>query len=147
MTVSITTKEDVGSVAALEKECFASPWTQETLSEETDNPTAVFLAAKQDGKVIGYIGSNNILGEVFITNIAVKNEYRRTGVASLLLDTLIKKCKSEKAVYITLEVRKSNFAAIKLYEKYGFSLVGERMNFYSNPDENALLYTLTFDYD
>ncbi len=147
MTVSIMTKEDVGSVAALEKECFASPWTQETLLEETDNPTAVFLAAKQDGKVIGYIGSNNILGEVFITNIAVKNEYRRTGVASLLLDTLIKKCKSEKAVYITLEVRKSNFAAIKLYEKYGFSLVGERKNFYSNPYEDALLYTLTFDYD
>ncbi|MCR4563551.1 MAG: ribosomal protein S18-alanine N-acetyltransferase [Clostridiales bacterium] len=147
MTVSIMTKEDVGSVAALEKECFASPWTQETLLEETDNPTAVFFTSKQDGKVIGYIGSNNILGEVFITNIAVKNEYRRTGVASLLLDTLIKKCKSEKAVYITLEVRKSNFAAIKLYEKYGFSLVGERKNFYSNPDEDALLYTLTFDYD
>ncbi len=147
MTVSKMTREDVKAVALLEKECFASPWSEETLLEETVNPTAVFLTAKKDGKVIGYVGANNILGEVFITNIAVSSDYRRQGVASLLLKTLIDICLKSGASYLTLEVRKSNISAIGLYEKNGFSLVGERKNFYTKPDENALLYTLFFKYD
>lgn len=147
MTVSFMTKEDVKSVALLERECFDSPWTEETLYEETTNPTARFFVAKENGKLIGYIGSNNILGEVFITNIAVLKEFRRKGVASALLNELIKNCREEKASYLTLEVRKSNISAIKLYEKFGFAHVGERKEFYSDPTENALLYTLDFNYD
>ena len=147
MTVSSMTREDVGEVALLERECFASPWTEETLLEETVNPTAIFLVAKENGKVIGYIGSNNILGEVFITNVAVTASFRKKGVATTLLDTLIEKCKKEKALYLTLEVRKSNSSAIKLYEKNRFVLVGERKNFYTDPTEDALLYTLNFEYD
>ncbi len=147
MTVSFMTKEDVKAVALLEKECFISPWTEETLLEETENPTAVFLVAKDNDKTVGYIGANNILGDVFVTNIAVTKSFRRMGVASLLLNTLIEKCREEKAQYLTLEVRKSNISAIKLYEKFGFSKAGERRDFYSNPTENALLYTLNFNYD
>ncbi len=147
MTVSSMTKNDVNAVALLEKECFLSPWSEETLLEETDNPTAVFLVAKDNEKTVGYIGANNILGEVFITNIAVTAEFRRKGVASLLLNTLIEKFREEKAQYLTLEVRKSNISAINLYEKYGFIKAGERRDFYTNPTENALLYTLSFNYD
>lgn len=147
MTVSQMTKEDVKAVALLEKECFASPWSENTLSEETENPSALFFIAKDGDETVGYIGSNNILGEVFITNVAVTVPYRRKGVASLLLNTLIDTCKKQEASYLTLEVRKSNISAIKLYEKAGFSLVGERKNFYSDPVENALLYTLEFSYD
>ena len=147
MTVSLMTKKDVKSVVLLEKECFVLPWTEETLLEETENPTAVFLVAKENEKTVGYIGANNILGEVFITNIAVTKPFRRMGVASLLLKTLIEKCREEKAQYLTLEVRKSNISAIKLYEKFSFSKVGERRDFYSNPTEDALLYTLNFNYD
>ena len=147
MTVSSMTKEDVGAVALLEKECFASPWTKETLNEETDNPTALFFVAKDNGKTVGYIGANNILGEVFITNVAVTAEYRRKGVATSLINELINRCKKEKALYLTLEVRRSNISAVNLYEKLGFSLVGERKDFYSNPTENALIYTLIFRYD
>jgi len=147
MTVSLMTKKDVKSVVLLEKECFLSPWTEETLLEETENPTALFLVAKDNDKTVGYIGANNILGEVFITNIAVTKSFRRMGIASLLLNTLIEKCREENAQYLTLEVRKSNISAIKLYEKIGFSKAGERRDFYSNPTENALLYTLNFNYD
>jgi len=147
MTVSLMTKKDVKAVALLEKECFLSPWTEETLLEETENPTAVFLVAKNNDKTVGYIGANNILGEVFITNIAVTKSFRRMGVASLLLKTLIEKCREEKAQYLTLEVRKSNISAINLYKKFDFSKAGERRDFYSNPTEDALLYTLNFNYD
>ena len=147
MTVSTMQREDVKAIALLEKECFASPWTEETLYEELVNPTAVFLVAKEEDRVIGYIGSNNILGEVFITNVAVLPDYRRKGVGSALLDGLIDICRENGALYLTLEVRKSNISAINLYEKKGFSSVGHRKNFYSNPTEDALIYTLTFDYD
>jgi ribosomal-protein-alanine N-acetyltransferase len=147
MTVSSMQREDVKAIALLEKECFASPWTEETLYEESVNPTAVFLVAKEEDRVIGYIGSNNILGEVFITNVAVLPDYRRKGVGSALLDGLIDICRENGALYLTLEVRKSNISAINLYEKKGFSSVGQRKNFYSNPTEDALIYTLTFDYD
>lgn len=147
MTVSLMTREDVKAVALLEKECFASPWTEQTLIEETENPTAVFLVAKENDEIIGYIGSNNILGEVFITNIAVTSSFRRKGVGFLLLKSLIDECGNKRASYLTLEVRKSNISAIKLYEKAGFKQVGERKNFYLDPTENALLYTFYFNYD
>lgn len=147
MTVSPMTKEDVKAVALLEEECFALPWSEQTLLAETENPTAMFFVAKDNGRTVGYIGANNILGEVFITNVAVTYSSRRKGVATLLLNTLISACKQHKAVYLTLEVRKSNISAISLYEKTGFILVGERKNFYSSPTENALLYTLYFKND
>ena len=144
MNISSMKKEDVNSVALLEKECFASPWTEKTLLEETENPTSVFLVAKVDGKTVGYIGANDILGEVFITNVAVLNDYRKQGVATALIKELINICRKNNASYLTLEVRKSNIAAINLYKKLGFSVVGERADFYSNPTENALLYSLYF---
>ena len=148
MTVASMKKEDVPSVALLERECFASPWSENTLLEETENPTALFLVAKDENNgIVGYVGANNILGEVFITNIAVTKPFRRKGVASLLLKTLVDKCAQSKASYLTLEVRRSNISAIKLYEKFGFLPVGERKSFYSDPTEDALLYTLYFNYD
>jgi len=147
MIVRTMTKEDVASVLALEKECFSSPWSEQNLIEETENPTAMFLVAEEEGKIVGYVGSNNISGEVFITDIAVTNNSRRMGVASALLECLIERCINKKALYLTLEVRKSNIAAIKLYSKFGFECVGERKDFYSSPTENALIYTLDFIYD
>ena len=144
MTVSRMTKDDINSVCLIEKECFSAPWTEENLLSELDNPTALFYVAKNDGRVIGYVGANNILGEVFMTNIAVTKISRGKGVASALLDELISSCKKLDCVYLTLEVRESNISAIKLYEKFGFRCVGTRKNFYSSPTENALLYTLDF---
>ena len=147
MTVERMTKDLAVKVSEIEKECFSSPWSLVNLLSETENPTAVFLVAIENGEALGYIGANNILGEVFITNLAVKKAFRRNNIGSRLLSSLIEECKNQGADYITLEVRESNIPAISLYEKTGFRKVGVRKNFYSEPDENALLYTLDFDYD
>lgn len=144
MIIKKMTKEDINGVEALEKECFSSPWSENSLLEELDNDTALFFVAKEENKVVGYIGANNISNEVFITNIAVTKEKRKQGVAKKLLSFLINSAKELGTEYITLEVRKSNFAAIGLYESFNFHTVGERKNFYQNPTENALLYTLYF---
>lgn len=133
---------DIAEVARLEKECFSSPWSEQQLREELDNPTARFLVLKSDGKVLGYIGANNIANEVYITNIAVFPGYRQKGYGEKLLSRLCYLSTAEGAEFITLEVRKSNRNAIKLYEKCGFEKVGERKNFYSDPTEDAYIYTL-----
>lgn len=134
---------DIAEVARLEKECFSSPWSEQQLREELDNPTARFLVLKLGEKVLGYIGANNIANEVYITNIAVFPEYRQKGYGEKLLSRLCYLSTAEGAEFVTLEVRKSNKTAIRLYEKCGFEKVGERKNFYFDPTEDAYIYTLS----
>lgn len=131
----------IEEIARLENECFSSPWSEAGLKSELDNSFARFFVAFSGGKIVGYIGSHNVLGEVYITNVAVFPEIRRKGVGKALVELLVDEMKSENAEFVTLEVRKSNLNAISLYEKCGFQKVGERKNFYEKPVEDASLMT------
>lgn len=131
----------VGEITRLEKECFSTPWSEDGLKNELNNAFALFFVATYEGEVAGYIGAHNILGEVYITNVAVFKKYRRKGAAKKLIDTLLETVKVEKGEFVTLEVRESNASAVSLYEKCGFVKVGERKNFYEKPRENAVLMT------
>ena len=135
------TSSHIGEIARLEKECFSSPWSEDGLKSELDNNFARFFVAFLGDRIAGYIGSHNVLGEVYITNVAVNGNCRGKGYGKILVNHLIKQSETERAFFITLEVRKSNENAIKLYEKCGFKLIGERKNFYSKPTEDALIYT------
>ncbi len=139
------TESDINDIAELEKECFSEPWSENSLKEELTNETARFYVLRDGEKVLGYIGSNNICNEVYITNVAVNENCRGKGYGKILVNHLIKQCELERAFFITLEVRKSNENAIKLYEKCGFKFIGERKNFYSKPAEDALIYTYYFE--
>ncbi len=132
-------------LSQIEKECFSTPWSEDGLRAELTNSHARFFVALNCEHVLGYIGAHNILGEVYITNVAVRPIYRNQGVGKALVEELFNECEKENSDFITLEVRKSNTTAIKLYEKCGFSLVGERKNFYENPKEDALLMTRYFN--
>ena len=142
-TVSIREMQesDIKEIADLEKECFSEPWSENSLRDELTNETARFYALRDSEKLLGYIGANNICNEVYITNVAVNSKCRGKGYGEILVKHLIKQSEAERAFFITLEVRKSNENAIKLYEKCGFKLIGERKNFYSKPTEDALIYT------
>lgn len=135
------TSSHIEEIARLEKECFSSPWSEEGLKSELNNNFARFFVALSGGEIAGYIGSHNVLGEVYITNVAVFPEFRKNGVGKALVEFLVDEMKAEKAEIVTLEVRKSNFNAISLYEKCGFEKVGERKNFYEKPVEDAILMT------
>ena len=135
------TEEDIKEIAELEKECFSEPWSENSLRDELTNETARFFVLRDSEKLLGYIGANNICNEVYITNVAVNSKCRGKGYGEILVKHLIKQSEAERAFFITLEVRKSNENAIKLYEKCGFKLIGERKNFYSKPTEDALIYT------
>lgn len=131
----------LGQLAKLEAECFSTPWSENALREELGNEYARFFVALCDGRVAGYIGAHNVVGEVYITNVAVFSDFRRQGIGEALIKALILQAFSENAEFITLEVRKTNVGAINLYSKMGFKEVGIRKNFYENPREDALLMT------
>lgn len=144
-TVGQATAEDASAIARLEKESFSEPWSEAQILCETENKDAVFLSAKSDGTVLGYISGRLILDEFYISDIAVDSGYRNQGVASALLSELIRILKDKHAYFMTLEVREGNIPARRLYEKFGFRNLGIRKNFYSFPRENACIYTLYFN--
>ncbi len=135
----------VDGIAEIEKECFSAPWSVESVRAELQNDNAHFLVAKAGDKVIGYIGVHEVAGEAYIANIAVKPEYRRMKIASALMTQAENGAKERGCEFISLEVRKSNVPAISLYEKRGYTVKGERKNFYSNPTENGIIMTLEFN--
>lgn len=126
----------VAQVAALEKICFSDPWSEKSVAGELENPLSVWLVAMDGERLAGYIGSQTVLGEADMMNVAVEPDYRRQGIAEELITRLIG---ALDAHCLTLEVRASNGPAISLYGKLGFAEIGRRRNYYRNPKEDALI--------
>lgn len=94
------------------------------------------------GKIVGYVISWMIGETMEIHKIAVKRDYWRRGIASRMMDALLETAARGNITGIFLEVRKSNTAALRLYEKYKFKQIAERKDYFSNPREEALVYAL-----
>lgn len=132
-------------VADIERICFSDPWSRRMLSEHLENECAATLVALgEDGTVLGYAGVLVVVDEGYITNVAVRPEYRRQGVASQLLDVFRRFAEGSRLAFLTLEVRASNRAARSLYAKHGYAEVGCRKNYYEHPREDAIIMTLEF---
>ena len=131
--------QHVSQVAELERLCFSQPWSERSVAEELDNSLSFWLVCVEEERVLGYVGSQTVLGETDMMNIAVSPESRRTGIGEALLAVLVEELKSRGSHCLSLEVRASNDAAIALYKKLGFSQVGRRPNYYRNPKEDALI--------
>ena len=129
----------VPEVAQLEKACFSDPWSENSVRSELNNPLSLWLVALDGEKVVGYVGSQSVLGESDMMNIAVSAEYRKQGIAAALVEELICRLRKNGNYQLTLEVRASNEPAKRLYEKLGFYEVGRRPNYYHNPKEDALM--------
>lgn len=129
----------VPQVAALEKECFIDPWSQRSVASELENPLALWLVWEEDGQVLGYVGSQTVLDETDMMNVAVSAQARRRGIAQALVEDLCDRLRQRGSRCLTLEVRASNAPAIALYEKLGFRQVGRRPNYYSHPKEDGLI--------
>jgi ribosomal-protein-alanine N-acetyltransferase len=141
LTIVPMEQRHLDALAELERVCFSTPWTREGLAAELKNPGAVFFVAELDGTVVGYAGMNCVLDECYVDNVAVFPQFRRRGVARLLMDRLIAASEQRGASFITLEVRVSNAGAIALYTEAGFREAGRRPGFYSLPKEDALILT------
>ena len=139
------TADHLDEVAELERVCFSVPWSRNMLKEELDNAlSALLVALDDDGRVVGYAGVQVILDEGYITNVAVRPDCRRRGVAAQLLKVFLDFAQGNKLAFLTLEVRESNHAAIILYGRHGFRSVGRRRNYYEHPREDAIIMTREF---
>ena len=129
----------VAAVAALERCCFSAPWSEQSVRAELSNPLSLWLVALLDGQVAGYVGSQTVLDEADMMNLAVDPACRRQGIAQALVEALTAALAERGVRSLTLEVRASNEGAIALYRKLGFAQVGRRPNYYTKPREDALI--------
>ncbi len=142
--------QDLEIVGDIDKLSFALPWPKSAFRFELhDNPAArLWVAEIQDpvqGRplVIGMLAIWFIVDEIHISTLAVHPDYRRRGVAGLLVAEALISGQEQGAISATLEVRTSNLAAQALYEKFGFRIAGRRLKYYQDNQEDALLMTLT----
>lgn len=130
-------REDISNIMRMEKKLFATSWEEEMFIEEIEKQYAYVLEIKN--KIIGYVCGWKLLDEFNITNIAVASDFQRKGFGEALVQFLMSKLLDEKCFKFFLEVRESNQAAKKLYEKLGFVVIGSRKNYYHSPEEDAMV--------
>ena len=129
----------IAQIAALEKRCFADPWSEASVRSELSNPLSFWLVAQEDGKLIGYVGSQSVAPEADVMNLAVAPEWRNKGIGRALMTALIAQLHSRGITALFLEVRVGNLPAQSLYQSLGFFEVGRRPKYYVNPTEDALI--------
>lgn len=134
----------VQAVAQLEKVCFSDPWSENSIASEVKNPLSLWVVAMDGQTLVGYVGSQTVLGWADMMNLAVAPQYRRKGIGEELVKQLIDRLLKNDVSCLTLEVRVSNTPAVALYEKLGFVEVGCRPNYYHNPREDALILRKEF---
>ena len=139
ISYAIMDQSHVKQVAQVEAVCFSAPWSEGSVRSELANPLSLWLVALEENRVVAYVGSQSVLGESDMMNLAVMPEYRGQGIATELVCRLISQLSTKGNYCLTLEVRISNMPAITLYEKLGFTQVGKRPNYYSDPKEDALI--------
>lgn len=132
---------DEAAVAALERECFSEPWSENAITESAEAGTLFFLF-EEEGEILGYAGLQVVLDEGYVTNIAVTKRARKRGIGSALTERIVSAGKERALRFVSLEVRASNAVAVSLYEKFGFKAVGVRKRFYADPTEDAIIMTL-----
>lgn len=139
MIVRPMTEQDLDEVVEIENAAFSQPWTKQGFLDTLRNKDTLYLVAEENGEILGYLGLWQSFEEADITNVAVKSTARRKGVGTALLEKIIKQAEVRGITVLTLEVRKSNEVAIRLYEKQGFQPVGIRPGFYNMPREDAVM--------
>ena len=144
MIVRKATLSDIPAVAALERAEFPDGADEGMLARLWETDGGVILAAGEGDALLGYVWARFVLDEGEIGNIAVAPEHRRCGVGAALLGALFAESERRGAAVLRLEVRGSNLAARRLYEKNGFETVGKRKNYYEKPAEDAILMSKFF---
>lgn len=134
------TLSHLDGVCRIENDCFAHPWSSQSIAKHIASPQTCYFAALEGDEVVGYGGMMVVLDEGHITNIAVHPACRRRHIGQALLEELIRHAKTNGFAFLTLEVRASNDPAKGLYRKLGFGEAGRRPKYYG--DEDALLMTL-----
>lgn len=133
--------DDLSDVVALEAAAFTNPWSRDTLERDLRNVDVVrlYVLEDNDGTLIGFCGCWFVFDELHINTLAVGDQFRRRGHATRLLRFVLAEAAAAGITRATLEVRRSNLAALRLYDQFGFEVRGIRPDYYTQPVEDALV--------
>jgi [ribosomal protein S18]-alanine N-acetyltransferase len=132
-------QNDLEDVVTIENEVFSDPWSLNSFRTDLNNDMAYPLVAAIEEQVVGYACIYVVAGEIQIGNIAVAPEFRKYGVAKILMNEILRIAGENNCKSIFLEVRESNMTAQALYISFGFKTIARRDNYYRNPRENAII--------
>lgn len=136
--------DDVGALAAIERDAFSDPWPESAFREFLDKPhVRMTVAVDEQDHAVGYCVMLIMADEAEIANIAVSGARRREGIAARLLDDAIAAARAAHVAAMYLEVRTSNVPAKSLYMSRNFRLMGRRKAYYQHPTEDALVLRWT----
>jgi ribosomal-protein-alanine N-acetyltransferase len=139
ITVRFMEERDIEQVVLIEQDSFPAPWTEKAFLSELQNKFATYFVMLHQEKLIGYVGMWIFAGESHITTIAVHPSYRSRGYGRILMNTALDFSREHGVDTVVLEVRMSNFHAIKLYSSLGFKKIGIRKNYYMETHEDAIV--------
>jgi ribosomal-protein-alanine N-acetyltransferase len=134
---------DLREIVAIERDSFLTPWSENIFCNEVTSPLSRMLVGRlchlQKRVVAAYLVYWSVDDEIHIHNIAVRPDLRRSGIATRMLKEALRRSCREDALRVTLEVRRSNLPAQRMYEKFGFSVKGIRPGYYTDTREDALI--------
>jgi ribosomal-protein-alanine N-acetyltransferase len=131
--------EDLPEVVAIERASFPNPWTGALFLQELDVAFSRTIVAHADQSVAGYVCRWLVADEVHVLNVAVHLRWRGHGLGAALMHEVVREARSCEVAAITLEVRRSNVAARRLYESLAFEQVGSRPNYYGRGEDALIL--------
>jgi len=134
--------EDVPEVLSIERASFTTPWSGTLFMNEIYKPLSVAKVMRSGENIVGYICADQVLDEGHILNVTVHPEHRRRGMAAHMVAHVIGLLAGRACKTIFLEVRISNEAALRMYEKSGFSMITVRKRYYTAPEEDAVIMKL-----
>lgn len=141
----LTRREDLDGVLEIERASFNNPTTRDWYESELERPDVcyVYVIRTPQRPVAGFCAFWKVLDQIHINNFAIHPAHRRQGLGRALLARVLEDAAAMGAPHATLEVRRSNTAALRMYERAGFSIVGVRTSYYTNPIEDALILSRT----
>lgn len=136
---------DLATIVEIENISFSTPWSSYSFKKEIYKPYSIPKVAVINNRIVGYICVERIIDEAHILNLAVHPDFRKMGIGSLLVSNILDELRTTGCRYVYLEVRASNVAAKKLYERFGFEVIGIRKHYYIRPEEDAYVMMLELD--
>ena len=130
---------DIRGIMEIEQDSFTAPWSELSFLNDMYNADSLSKVAVIENRVVGYVCPRYVLNEGHLLNLAVHRDFRRRGIATELMNTVLEELKEKGCTLVYLEVRVSNLDAIKFYERFGFKISSFRRKYYSSPTEDGAL--------
>ncbi len=134
--------DDIPEVVKIERISFSTPWSENSFYDEIKADKAIARVAELSNAIAGYICVRCVFDECHLLNLAIHPHYRKQGIATILVDSIIQEVLGRGCKFFYLEVRASNYSARRFYEEFGFRRVGIRKNYYFYPIEDAVIMLL-----